>query len=638
MQEPQTELDVVVNGVRHHGRRVAGDMSLVHFLQEDLGLTGTRIGCSIGECRACTVAVRTEPGLPAVTRQACMTSMRHVRGWEVTTVEGLAKDGALHPVQQAFLDRDAFQCGYCAAGFAVAGSVVTEHARRSREEGNPLDVDDLDDLVDTVLGPHVCRCTGYDRYGDAVRAAADGHRTGTLPATPEAEAEGVEHARARGATAPEAAPGTESAPGPRPGPRPGPSPSSEAAPRPAAVRTSTGAATGTGTGTGSGSRSLAAARPLTQGEAEHLGYTPLFDDPALELIRLLRDGAEIEHSLLVQYLYAAFSVKVPRFLSLAGWPSHRYGGRPLHLMGVAIEEMTHLDIVNSLLVALGAAPHLGRQQFPYEQDIYPFDFALEPLSQYSLAKYVYVEASPQAVDPEQQQTPEDRAFVARLYEVLGSGPTPTPRPNQVGSLYRKVTRVLELLRAREPDRLDYPTWTARLDLLREEGESEHFVLFRALFEGTHPALLGGQDVWNPASPDHPVVPLHLATGLPPSGEPVPDETVPVLRHLSNLHYWAVCMLLDQSYRRGCRFHSAARRHMTGPMRSLGTALARNGEGVPFDAFVAGYAPGRGDAENLELCRGMVRQIVLAQERCARHLPPDYAHTCARETLWELSVA
>lgn len=61
MQEPTTDLDLTVNGVRHHGRSVPGDMSLVHFLHEDLGLTGTKIGCSIGECRACTVAVRTLP-------------------------------------------------------------------------------------------------------------------------------------------------------------------------------------------------------------------------------------------------------------------------------------------------------------------------------------------------------------------------------------------------------------------------------------------------------------------------------------------------------------------------------------------------------------------------------------------------
>lgn len=563
MTEPLTELDLTVNGIRYTGRQVPGDMALVRFLHEELGLTGTKIGCSIGECRACTVAIRASPGAALVTRQSCMTSMRHVRGWEVRTVEGLAKGDALHPVQQAFLDRDAFQCGYCAAGFAVAGCVAVEHAEALPDEQG------VGELVDTVLGAHVCRCTGYSRYREAIcavaQAAAAGHRVESMSA-----------ARAL-------------------------------APR------------------------------LSQEEADGLGYTPMFDDPTLELVRLLRDGAEIEHSLLVQYLYAAFSIKVPRYTYLAGWPSHRYGGRPLHLMGVAIEEMTHLDVVNGLLVALGSAPCLERQQFPYEKDIYPFDFVLEPLSRQSLAKYVYVEASPNAVDPGQQHTAEDRAFVERLYEVLDTGPGPSPRPNQVGSLYRKVTRVLALLEQREPQRLDYPRWYARLDLVREEGESEHFALFRALFEGTHPALLGGHEVWDPQSPDHPVVPLNHATGLPPSGEPVPDETVPALRHLANLHYWSVCMLLDQSYRRGGGFHSAARRHMTGPLRCLGTALAGLGEGMPFDVFVAGYAPGGDDAENLLLTRSMVRQVALAQERYARHLPPDYAHTCALETLWELSL-
>ncbi|MFF1481972.1 ferritin-like domain-containing protein [Streptomyces sp. NPDC058301] len=590
MQEPNTDLDLTVNGVRHQGRSVPGDMSLVHFLHEDLGLTGTKIGCSMGECRACTVAVRTRPHAPVVTRQACMTSMRHVRGWDVTTVEGLAADGALHPVQQAFLEREAFQCGYCAAGFAVAGSVVVDHASEDRPANEGEEERRLEEAVDTVLGSHVCRCTDYERYRAAVLSAA---RSAADPAI---------------ATV-----------------RPGTGPATPPAPP------TTGAFAGKAT------RRPSRTSALTAADTERLGYTPVFDDPTLELIRLLRDGAEIEHSLLVQYLYAAFSIKVPRFADLAGWPSHRYGGRPLHLMGVAIEEMTHLDIVNSLLVALGAAPHLGRQQFPYEQDIYPFAFVLEPLSLPSLAKYVYVEASPSAVDPAQQHTPEDRAFVDRLYEVLGSATPSAPRPNQVGSLYRKVTRVLELLREREPDRLDYVSWFARLDLLREEGESEHFALFRSMFEGTHPALRDCADVWNPAGPDHPVVPLNHASGLPPSGSPVPDETVPALRHLANLHYWAVCMLLDASYRQGMSFHSAARRHMTGPMRSLATALAHHGEGLPFDAFVAGYAAGLDDAENLRLTHTMVQQIAVDQQRYARHLPYDYPANCAPETLWELSL-
>jgi aerobic-type carbon monoxide dehydrogenase small subunit (CoxS/CutS family) len=581
MHEPHTDLDLTVNGTRYAGRQVPGDMALVRFLHEDLGLTGTKIGCSIGECRACTIGVRTHPGAALVTRQSCMTSMRQVQGWEIVTVEGLATGDALHPVQQALLSRDAFQCGYCVAGFAVAGCVAVEHAEGLRDEQG------VRELVDTVLGAHVCRCTGYSRYREAICAVAQatvaGHRVESMSA-----------ARAR--------------------------PDESVLPvRPAAHS------------------ARALTLPLSKAESDSLGYTPMFDDPTLELVRLLRDGAEIEHSLLVQYLYAAFSIKVPRYTHLAGWPSHRYGGRPLHLMGVAIEEMTHLDIVNSLLVALGSAPCLGRQQFPYEKDIYPFDFVLEPLSLQSLAKYVYVEASPNAVDPDQQHTAKDRAFVKRLYEVLDASAVPSPRPNQVGSLYRKVTRVLQLLQKREPRRLDYTKWYAQLDFLREEGESEHFALFRELFEGTHPALLGGHEVWDPQSPDHPVVPLHHATGLPPSGEPVRDETVPALRHLANLHYWSVCMLLDQSYRRGGQFHSAARRHMTGPMRSLGTALAHLGEGMPFDVFVAGYAPGRDDAENLLLSRSMVKQVAVAQQHYARHLPPDYAHTCALETLWELSL-
>ncbi|MFD8985428.1 ferritin-like domain-containing protein [Streptomyces sp. NPDC059564] len=578
MQETPTDLDLTVNGVRHTGRQVPGDMSLVHFLHEDLGLTGTRVGCSIGECRACTVAVRPRPGAAPVTRQACMTAMRHVAGWEVTTVEGLAAaDGALHPVQRAILDRDAFQCGYCAAGFAVAGSVAVEQAAGVGDAGGAVD-----GLVETVLGPHLCRCTGYSRYLDAVRSVAEA--------------------------------------------------AAHAAPARAGLRTAAAATAGAGPT----AEAAAARTALSPAERDALGYTPLFDDPRLELIRLLRDGAEIEHSLLVQYLYAAFSVKQPRYARLAGWPSHRYGGRPLHLMGVAIEEMTHLDVVNGLLVALGAAPHLGRQQFPYEKDVYPFDFALEPLSLHSLAKYVYVEAPPGAVDPDLPHPPEDLAFIERLYAVLGGGAR--PRPHQVGSLYRKVARVLELLEAREPGLLDYPAWHARLDIVREEGESEHFELFRALFDGTHPTLADAHDVWNPDSPDHPVLPLRLGSGLPPTGEAVPDGTVPALRHLANLHYWAVCMLLDQSYRRGGLFHSAARRHMTGPLRSLGSALARLGEGVPFDVFVAGYAPGRDDAGNLELTRVMLRQVAVAQQRHARHLPPDYAHTCVAETLWECGLA
>jgi aerobic-type carbon monoxide dehydrogenase small subunit (CoxS/CutS family) len=561
--EPEVGLDLTVNKQRHTGT-VAGDMPLVHFLHERLGLTGTKIGCSIGECRACTVKVQLDADGPAVTRQSCMTSMRHTSGWHVTTVEGLADADSLNAIQESIVDRQAFQCGYCAAGFAVAGSVALESLQPDD------DADKVRERVDAVLGNHICRCTGYSRYRDAILAAV-------LPAEP----------RSRNRTL-------------------------DVVPQ------------------------MRAVQRLTESDIEKLGYTPIFDDPILELIRLLRDGAEIEHSLLVQYLYATFSIKLPEYVRLAGWPNHRYGGRPLHMMGVAIEEMVHLDIVNELLVDLGAAPHLGRQQFPYEQDIYPFDFELEPLSLHSIAKYVYVEASSTAVDLDQQTTPEDRAFVQRLYDALGVAGKNDVRPNQVGSFYRKVSRVLELLREHQPDLIDYDHWEQRLAVVRDEGEIEHFELFRSLFDGTHPALPGDPGIWNTAHPQHPVTALRHETGLPRSGEPVVDEPVPAMRHMANLHYWAVCMLLDLSYRSRGQFHSAARRHMAGPLRSLGSALAAVGEGLPFDVFVASYAPGLDTGRNHALTGAMLQQVVIAQDRYARHLPHDYSHACAVETIWELT--
>ena len=112
-----------------------------------------------------------------------------------------------------------------------------------------------------------------------------------------------------------------------------------------------------------------------------------FSDPYLELIRLLKEGAEIEHDLMVQYLYGAFSLK-PAYAELVGTPTPN----ATSLMGVIVEEMRHLAAVNRLLVELEAKPVLTRQDFPYETDVYPFPFELAPLGQTNLAKFVYCEA------------------------------------------------------------------------------------------------------------------------------------------------------------------------------------------------------------------------------------------------------
>src|SRR2546421_5262863 len=109
-----------------------------------------------------------------------------------------------------------------------------------------------------------------------------------------------------------------------------------------------------------------------------------FESPQLELIRLLREACTVEHALMLQYLYAAFSIK-PAYSGLVG-----SGAPGTHdLIGVAVQEMQHLGAVNGLLVSLGAAPNLVSVEFPLAPDIYPFELNLEPLTRDSLAKYVY---------------------------------------------------------------------------------------------------------------------------------------------------------------------------------------------------------------------------------------------------------
>ena len=149
-------------------------------------------------------------------------------------------------------------------------------------------------------------------------------------------------------------------------------------------------------------------------ETKQLGYVAVFDDPTLELIRLLRDGAEIEHSLLIQYLYAAFSVRLPEYAHLAGWPNHRYGGRPLHLMGMA-NRGDDTSLMSSTNSWSRSAQHLTwAAAIPLREGHLSVRFMLEPLTETSLAKYVYVGGHPGRVDPDRQANPKDQIFVTRL--------------------------------------------------------------------------------------------------------------------------------------------------------------------------------------------------------------------------------
>ena len=144
-----------VNGVRREAQ-VEPRQLLVHFLREQLGLTGTNVGCDTTTCGACTVL------LDGRSVKACTVLAVQADGREVTTIEGLARDGELHPLQRAFHEEHALQCGYCTPGMIMAAvSLIEEHGALSEDE------------VRKGLEGNLCRCTGYQNIVDAVVRAAD---------------------------------------------------------------------------------------------------------------------------------------------------------------------------------------------------------------------------------------------------------------------------------------------------------------------------------------------------------------------------------------------------------------------------------------------------------------------------------
>ena len=143
-----------VNGTEREAE-VPASRLLLDFLRYDLGLTGSKEGCGVGVCGACTVLVDGE------LYASCITLAAAVEGSEVTTVEGIAADGQLHPVQQAFIDHGGFQCGICTPGQIVAAKALLE--------ANPQPTED--DIRTWMMG-NLCRCTGYYGIINSVTAAA----------------------------------------------------------------------------------------------------------------------------------------------------------------------------------------------------------------------------------------------------------------------------------------------------------------------------------------------------------------------------------------------------------------------------------------------------------------------------------
>ena len=151
-------INVTING-RIYEEDVEPRLLLSHFLRETIGLTGTHIGCVIGECGACSVL------LDGKVVKSCLHFAVQADGREVTTIEGLAKDGELNPVQEAFFKNYAFQCGYCTPGMVMTSYALLQNNPNPSEEE-----------IRKALAGNLCMCTGYVQIVEAVKEAARGSK------------------------------------------------------------------------------------------------------------------------------------------------------------------------------------------------------------------------------------------------------------------------------------------------------------------------------------------------------------------------------------------------------------------------------------------------------------------------------
>ena len=150
----QHSISLIVNGTEEL-LQIPSNMTLLHALRERLGYTGTKNGCEAGECGACTVLLDGEP------INSCLVLAVELDGREITTIEGLTNEGQLTPLQQAFADLNAVQCGYCTPGMLMAATALLHR------NPDPSEIE----IQEAMVG-NLCRCTGYQRIIDAVQKAA----------------------------------------------------------------------------------------------------------------------------------------------------------------------------------------------------------------------------------------------------------------------------------------------------------------------------------------------------------------------------------------------------------------------------------------------------------------------------------
>jgi carbon-monoxide dehydrogenase small subunit len=151
----KTIIQLTVNGEPVEAA-VEPNQTLLQFLRDDMGLTGTKHGCGLGDCGACTVIV---DGMPV---NSCLVLAVQAAGRDILTIEGLAENGKLHPIQQAFVDKGAIQCGFCSPGMILSAKALLDSNPKPTEHE-----------IRTAISGNLCRCTGYQKIVEAVQEAAE---------------------------------------------------------------------------------------------------------------------------------------------------------------------------------------------------------------------------------------------------------------------------------------------------------------------------------------------------------------------------------------------------------------------------------------------------------------------------------
>jgi len=152
------KLKIIVNG-KKYSLEIDPNLRLLDLLRNNLHLTGTKEGCGIGECGACTIL------LDGRAVNSCLILAGQCEGREITTIEGLTPEDGLNPLQQAFIDHGAVQCGFCTPGMIMSAQALLDH--------NPTPTEAE---IRTAISGNLCRCTGYTQIVEAIQAVADGSK------------------------------------------------------------------------------------------------------------------------------------------------------------------------------------------------------------------------------------------------------------------------------------------------------------------------------------------------------------------------------------------------------------------------------------------------------------------------------